>query len=323
MFGSLKMSGIRTLPIGTHIGTKWTISGTVNSGGSRIVYLGKERSLLRSKVAIVVSDGSLEQGKLLKQESDVYQTIEFQRAKKLFRPMKYGSFPRYKGSFALGCRTALVLGQLGDNLYTALEKTPNNKMPFAEVSKIAVDVIHSLKVIHYFGYVHRDIKPQNLLIGSGPTIWSLLRRRKRPIDLIGFRLTVKYRCGGYEKENTVDGRPTTLVGTSMYAPMASHELHNQKPRDDIESLMYVMAFLCSGELPWCHYGDLETTDAYNEIQCMKRKSLESGSLFHLFPQNFLSALKMVTRLGPDDLPDYDRLINELQAPVLELQSLSY
>jgi hypothetical protein len=41
-----------------------------------------------------------------------------------------------------------------------------------------------------------------------------------------------------------------LVGTAKYCPIASHYGLEQYPKDDLESLGYVLLYYVTGSLPW-------------------------------------------------------------------------
>ena len=52
----------------------------------------------------------------------------------------------------------------GGNLLDLQEKQPNNVFTFDKAVEILTEIIKGLKLLHEIGYVHRDIKPQNILI---------------------------------------------------------------------------------------------------------------------------------------------------------------
>lgn len=62
--------------------------------------------------------------------------------------------------------TALVMEILGPTLNELFEFC-NKKFGNKTVYWIAIQVLHRIEGIHHKNFIHRDIKPQNFLIGAG------------------------------------------------------------------------------------------------------------------------------------------------------------
>lgn len=58
---------------------------------------------------------------------------------------------------------------------------------------------------------------------------------------------MKYIVGGKQIEMK---KYTGLVGTARFASVNAHEANEQSPRDDLESLGYVLSFCIKGLLEW-------------------------------------------------------------------------
>lgn len=86
--------------------------------------------------------------------------------------------------------------------------------------------------------MHRDLKPDNILLGN--------KYDSHSIYLIDFGLANSY------KKNNEKARKIyqSIIGTAKYCPIASHLGLEQYPKDDLESLGYVLLYLVRGAVPW-------------------------------------------------------------------------
>eukprot|EP00826_Nyctotherus_ovalis_P045719 TRINITY_DN5088_c0_g4_i1.p1 TRINITY_DN5088_c0_g4~~TRINITY_DN5088_c0_g4_i1.p1 ORF type:complete len:172 (+),score=46.81 TRINITY_DN5088_c0_g4_i1:345-860(+) len=106
---------------------------------------------------------------------------------------------------------------------------------------IADQLISRIEYIHSKNYIHRDIKPDNFLVG--------LNKNSNRIYIIDFGLAKRFRDPKTQqhipyKENK------SLTGTARYASINSHLGIEQSRRDDLESLGYVLVYFRKRKLPW-------------------------------------------------------------------------
>jgi serine/threonine-protein kinase len=68
-------------------------------------------------------------------------------------------------AFNVGGRPCLVMKLIeGESLATALDRSPEHRLPLDVVLPIMIDILAALDYAHRNGVVHRDIKPSNILL---------------------------------------------------------------------------------------------------------------------------------------------------------------
>ena len=98
-----------------------------------------------------------------------------------------------------------------------------------------------MEYIHTKSIIHRDIKPDNYLIG--------VDKKVNEIYLIDFGLSRRYR-DTKTKIHIPYRENKSLTGTARYASINTHLGIEQSRRDDMECLGYVLLYLVRGSLPW-------------------------------------------------------------------------
>ncbi len=164
---------------------------------------------------------------------------------------------------------------------------------------IAMQVIERIKHVHECNYVHRDIKPDNFLVGKGET--------ENTIYILDFGLAKRYRDEHTHihiplKENR------NLTGTARYASCNAHNGLEQSRRDDMESIGYVLIYFLKKTLPWKGLKCKDKNEKYQKIKELKM-STTPEKLCEGLPNEFAKYLTMVKRLGFEEEPEYKKYIN--------------
>jgi casein kinase 1 alpha len=134
----------------------------------------------------------------------------------------------------------LVMDLLGPSLED-LFNFCSRRFTIKTVLMLADQMIGRIEYVHCKSFIHRDIKPDNFLMGIG--------RHCNKLFLIDFGLAKKFRDArtrmhiGYREDKN-------LTGTARYASINAHLGIEQSRRDDMESLGYVLMYFNRGCLPW-------------------------------------------------------------------------
>lgn len=131
--------------------------------------------------------------------------------------------------------TYIVIPLFHTSLYQISQHSPEFFTCVA-VSNIGVCILRVLEYIHGQGYIYRDLKPENMMVGYD-----------KKIHLIDFGMSVRY---SYDGQHIREGMKRIFVGTMRYASVNTHKGYVQSRRDDLESLGYVLLFLLRGRVPW-------------------------------------------------------------------------
>ena len=166
---------------------------------------------------------------------------------------------------------------------------------------IGFQLIGVLHFIHDKNFIHRDVKPDNIVMGSAELNENLY--------LIDFGLAKKYRSSRTLKQYPMT-RKKKLTGTARYASIHALEGMEQSRRDDMESVGYVLAYLLRGGLPWQGLKIKAKENKYKNI-LEKKKEISSEELFKGFPIEFAEILDNVKKLEYLEEPEYEMLRNKL------------
>ncbi|KAK2970953.1 hypothetical protein RJ640_027434 [Escallonia rubra] len=223
---------------------------------------------------------------------------------KLYHILQGGSgIPAIKWSGVDAEDNILVLDLLGPSLEDLFVYC-GRKFSLKTVLMLADQMITRIEFVHSKGFLHRDIKPDNFLMGLG--------RKANQVYIIDFGLAKRYRDSTTNRHIPYRENKN-LTGTARYASCNTHLGIEQSRRDDLESLGYVLLYFLRGSLPWQGLKAATKKQKYDKI-CEKKLSTPIEVLCKSHPVEFASYFHYCHSLTFDQRPDYGflkRLFREL------------
>ena len=204
---------------------KYRILKKIGKGSFGSVYLGK--NIYKEEYYAVKFEPKNQQDLILERESYL---LYYLRGYGIPEIITYGHNTNYN---------ILVQTLLGNSINYIFAKK-DNKFSMKDCCMIGIQILDRLEYIHSKFIIHRDIKPDNFLVGNPDQ--SL-------IHIIDFGLAKKYMSSrtGKHAKFTINKK---WSGTSRFASANSLRGVAQSRRDDLESLCYLLLYLMKGNLPW-------------------------------------------------------------------------
>ena len=220
--------------------------------------------------------------------------------------------PMVKSFGYTGDYNVLIMELMGKSLEDLFETMPTKKMSVRCVCNLAYQMIDIIEFIHNKHIIHRDIKPDNFVMGRGI--------KSKYLYLLDFGLAKKYRSSTTLKHYPLI-KKKHLTGTARYASINALNGYTQSRRDDLEAIGYVLVYFLLGRLPWQGMLNKNKDERYLKIMEIKRDT-EPHVLCKGLPVQFEKYISYTRSLEYEQDPDYS-MLKQLFLKVLNDEGLSF
>ncbi len=186
-----------------------------------------------------------------------------------------------------------------EDLSDSRKKQENQLFGIPEGALLGVETIRAIEHVHNQGYVHRDVKPNNMgQVVTSNNIW------KYKLNIFDFGLS-----------ETIKDATSGFSGTSMYASINTHEgTKKYTPMDDLWSVFYLIYDISIG-VPWkqgCAEKENPDKRAYalNEKLKFNQRLLEDKNAEFTGPVEYQQMAQLL-KIGDPEQPPYNDLVDIL------------
>uniref|UniRef100_A0A0K0DSN1 Protein kinase domain-containing protein n=1 Tax=Strongyloides stercoralis TaxID=6248 RepID=A0A0K0DSN1_STRER len=220
------------------LNSKYTIHTMLSAGGFGQVYWATENKSGKYLAIKVEKQGS--KISLLTEEAIIASKINRSASRKnsngikhpIVRLYDYFETPEYK---------ILAMAMCGPNIRELKKATEFDRFSPTTTFWIMKKMVDALKILHEFGWIHRDVKPANFCIGLG-------KEGAHRLYVVDFGLARKYitSTGKLREKRTF----SSFRGTLRYASINAHNRKDLARVDDLWSVYYISVENFIGKLPW-------------------------------------------------------------------------
>eukprot|EP00826_Nyctotherus_ovalis_P053331 TRINITY_DN690_c0_g1_i7.p1 TRINITY_DN690_c0_g1~~TRINITY_DN690_c0_g1_i7.p1 ORF type:complete len:282 (-),score=37.74 TRINITY_DN690_c0_g1_i7:118-963(-) len=195
----------------------------------------------------------------------------------------------------------MALELLGENL-EGVFKVSGKKLSLKCVVLLGMQMIERIEYMHKKGFIHRDIKPNNFLMGMG--------KKENVVHVIDFGLSKRYRDPSTGNHIAYKSNKK-LAGTARYVSVNTHLGVEQSRRDDLEGIIYVMLCFLRGSLPWQGLPAKNKYEKYRKIFNVK-STVSPEVLCKGLPIQMKRLLCCCRELKFEETPNYEAMKKALR-----------
>lgn len=274
------------------ISNKYILDKLINQGAFGKIYTGQNK-FTNENVIIKLEDIKNEMN-LLQHEAKILNILK-----------NVNNIPKIKMFGLTKTHNYMVIDKLSHSL-EYLKRKCGGSFQLKTILQIGMQLLTIIEDIHNAGVLHRDIKPDNILIGSA--------NKLNQIYLIDFGLSNIYVDEKWNHKPISNNK--SVIGTLSYISLNVHNGIEYSRRDDLISIGYILIYFFKGKLPW---QNISCNDINQKTEIIKNiKKTEFINLIKSMPFEFIIYFNYCNKLKYDEKPNYKYLKN-LFKNLLELQ----
>eukprot|EP01060_Flectonema_neradi_P024899 TRINITY_DN33772_c0_g1_i1.p1 TRINITY_DN33772_c0_g1~~TRINITY_DN33772_c0_g1_i1.p1 ORF type:complete len:402 (+),score=62.61 TRINITY_DN33772_c0_g1_i1:63-1208(+) len=187
---------------------------------------------------------------------------------------------------------------LGPSLEHVRRVMPEKKFSLKTTLLIADQTLERIRYLHMKRTVHRDVKPENFVLGIGDT--------RNTVHLVDFGLSERF-FDATTRSHIPYREGCTVYGTPYFTSVNADNGCCQSRRDDLESFGYMLVYLATGTLPWVGLKSLGPLNSWHQRVSNCKAKTPIATLCAGLPTEFSKILTYSRSLKYDDAPDYEYL----------------
>lgn len=260
------------MPFRSPIDGTWNVEREIAAGSSSRMFKARDES---GREAVVKQSNGDDEG--FQREIQVHETIG-----------RRTGFPEVYFSGNHEGRPVLVMQNFKYTLKDLYWRTAA-RLTRKDVLKIGIQMINRIRVLHSYGYVHRNVHPENIMVSSLHT---------RTLYLVDFGCTKKFKnnLGLHVARH----RASTVPVTFRFGSVNALQGYSASRKDDLESLLYTLIAISVGSLPWSEFdGQTELEQILNMKEQLPNELLCDG-----VPSCISNLSRRIRALSYSEYPPY-------------------
>jgi eukaryotic-like serine/threonine-protein kinase len=221
---TMRVVDLTALSPGSDFGTRYRIQSLLGQGGMGRVYKALDKTLDRVIAIKVVRQGMMA-------DSDALD--RFKQELLLASKISHKNILRIHDMGELGDVKFITMAYVeGQDLHQVLQDNP--KLPFERVLSFSQQLADALTAAHSEGVIHRDLKPQNILVAKNDQIY-----------VSDFGL-----AKSFEDNNVATSRTGAFLGTPRYMSPEQVEGKPADQRSDLYAYGLILYEMVAGDVPF-------------------------------------------------------------------------
>ncbi len=221
---TVQFSDTTVLSAGSDFGTRYRIVSLLGQGAMGRVYKAFDKDLERAVAIKVVRPGMMTESDALKR---------FKQELLLASKVSHRNILRIHDLGEVGDTKFISMAYVeGSDLNKIIRENP--KMPFERIEHFAEQLADALAAAHSEGVIHRDLKPQNILVGTDDHLY-----------VSDFGL-----AKSFEKDAVGMTRTGVFLGTPLYMSPEQVEGKPADQRSDLYSYGLILYEMATGAVPF-------------------------------------------------------------------------